>query len=195
MDGAAEDGGAYLEERRGRDAALTQGTRAALATSRASTDVRPPREDRAGERPPLFSVGYAGFASGAELANRLREAGVEVLVDVRARASSRRRGGFAKTALAAALADAGIGYRHAPALGNPPRGRELYRAGRIAEGRALYERQLPEGALEELAALAATRRCALLCVESERASCHRDALIDALRVRGLLAADVIELAP
>ena len=146
---------------------------------------------------PLASVGYAGFARNTDLAARLRAAGVERLIDVRALANSRRRG-FAKTALTAALASAGIEYVHMRALGNPKPGRDLYRSGRVAEGRALFERHLlgeQRGALEELAAQIAERRCALMCVEADPASCHRTAVIDALRSELGLALDVIEITP
>jgi len=117
-------------------------------------------------------VGYAAFTLNADLAAHLRAAGVERLIDVRALASSRRPG-FAKTALSAALAAQGIEYMHMRALGNPKAGRELYRRGRVAEGRALFERHLlgeQRAALAELAHLIAERRCALMCVEAIRRS-------------------------
>jgi len=142
-------------------------------------------------------VGYAAFTLNADLAARLRAAGVERLIDVRALASSRRRG-FAKTALSAALAAQGIEYVHMRALGNPKAGRELYRRGRVAEGRALFERHLlgeQRAALAELAQLIADRRCALMCVEADPALCHRSAVIDALRCELGLLLDVTEIAP
>ena len=145
----------------------------------------------------LGSAGYAGFARNTDLTDALRAAGVQRLIDVRARASSRRRG-FAKSALAAALAAAGIEYMHMRALGNPKAGRDLYHAGRVAEGRALFERHLlgeQRTALEELAVLTGQRRCALLCVEADPAACHRTAIIDALRSALGLELDVVEIAP
>ncbi len=51
----------------------------------------------------------------------LRAAGVARLADVRAVAASRKRG-FSKTALAAGLAEAGIGYTHLRGLGTPKAG-------------------------------------------------------------------------
>ncbi len=144
---------------------------------------------------PVVSVGYAGFARNSDLACRLRSAGVERLIDVRALASSRRRG-FSKTALAGALAAAGIEYVHMRALGNPRPGRELYRAGRVAEGRASFEDHLREqrAALEELAVAIAQRRCALMCACGDPASCHRSAIIDALRSEPGLTLDVIDVS-
>ncbi len=149
------------------------------------------------DRRPLASVGYAAFTLNTDLAARLRAAGVERLIDVRALASSRRRG-FAKTALSAALAAQGIEYVHMRALGNPKAGRELYRCGRVAEGRALFERHLlgeQRVALSELGHLIAERHCALMCVEADPALCHRTAVIDALRSELGLMLDVTEIAP
>ena len=73
----------------------------------------------------------------AEVIARLRTAGVELLVDVRAIAAS-RRAGFSKTLLAASLEEAGIAYLHLRDLGTPKPGREAARAGRVAEMRAIY---------------------------------------------------------
>jgi uncharacterized protein (DUF488 family) len=142
----------------------------------------------------VFSVGYAGFATNTELAARLAASQVAVLVDVRALASSRRRG-FSRTALAEALAGAGVEYVHMRELGNPREGRELYRAGRIAEGRAFFERRLRvEGAaaLTALAALVLDRRCALMCRERDPADCHRTVIVEAL-ARSLGEVRVVEV--
>jgi uncharacterized protein (DUF488 family) len=155
------------------------------------------RLDHVTDSRPLASVGYANFTLNTDMAARLRAAGVESLIDVRALASSRRRG-FAKTALSSALADRGIEYVHMRALGNPKAGRELYRRGAIEEGRALFERHLlgeQRGALEELARVIAQRRCALMCVEADPALCHRTAIIDALRSELGLALEVTEISP
>ena len=75
---------------------------------------------------PLFTTGYEA-ATPARLIATLRDAGVTTLVDVRALANSRRPG-FAKTALSAALAEAGIGYEHLKALGTLAAGRAAMRA-------------------------------------------------------------------
>ena len=52
---------------------------------------------------PLATIGYEASTQDAVIA-RLKAAGVELLVDVRAVAAS-RRAGFSKTVLAASLAD------------------------------------------------------------------------------------------
>ena len=72
--------------------------------------------------PVLATIGYEHASVPGFLA-ALTRAGVEVLVDVRAVASSRRKG-FAKTALAANLETVGIDYLHLRGLGTPAEGRK-----------------------------------------------------------------------
>ncbi|HYG46414.1 MAG TPA: DUF488 domain-containing protein [Allosphingosinicella sp.] len=127
---------------------------------------------------PLFTIGYEGKTQ-AEFLDELRAAGVELLIDVRAVAASRRPG-FSKTALANGLREAGIDYLHLRALGTPADGRQAARAGRVADMRAIYAGQLetPEAALamEQALAEASARPSALLCYEREAPDCHRSML-------------------
>ena len=113
----------------------------------------------------------------------LTGAGVALLADVRALPLSRRPG-FSKTALAAALAEAGIEYRHFKALGTPADGRAAARAGRHAELERIYagQLQLPEAmaAGAQLADLARERHVALLCYERDARVCHRTLLREAM---------------
>ena len=129
---------------------------------------------------PLATIGYEAATQDAVI-DRLKAAGVELLVDVRAVAAS-RRAGFSKTVLAASLAEAGIGYVHLRQLGTPKPGREAARTGRIAEMTAIFEEHLAEPAAQlELAAakeLAAERKIALLCFEADHRGCHRKILAD-----------------
>ena len=137
--------------------------------------------------PTLATIGYEGKTQG-EFLGELEEAGIEVLIDVRAVAASRRPG-FSKTALAGALRERSIDYLHLRALGTPAAGREAARKGRVAEMRAIYADQLetPEAAFafEQVLAAAVDRRAALLCYEREAAGCHRS----------MLAERMIERAP
>ena len=95
----------------------------------------------------LSTIGYEGKTIDEFLAE-LGDAGVELLIDVRAVAASRRPG-FSKSALRAALAERGIDYLHLRALGTPKPGRDAARKGRVAEMHAIYEEQLqtPEAEL------------------------------------------------
>ena len=143
--------------------------------------------------PPLATIGYEQ-ATLDDLIGRLKAAGVELLVDVRAVAASRRPG-FSKTMLGASLEAAGIGYRHLRALGTPKAGREAARAGRTAEMRAIYKAHLeePQAALELDAAteLAAKCRIALLCYEAEACRCHRAIVAD--RISERISCEVVDL--
>ena len=108
---------------------------------------------------------------------KLKHAGVEVLVDVRAVPAS-RRAGFSKRILAASLAQAGIDYVHLRELGTPKAGRDAARKNRTAEMHAIYEEHLQEpGAQLDLARatqIAGERKAALLCFEAEAHRCHRE---------------------
>ncbi len=130
----------------------------------------------------IATIGYAG-ATQDGLITALREADVELLVDVRALANSRRPG-FSKNSLRAASEEAGIGYRHLRQLGTPKEGREAARRGDIAGLNRVYQGQLalPEALAElaELVTLARTSRVCLLCYCAERTKCHRGLLIEGL---------------
>ena len=143
--------------------------------------------------PTIWTIGYEQTTMSAFLA-ALQEAGVGLVADVRAIAASRRPG-FAKNALAANLAEAGIAYRHFRALVTPPEGRAAARALNLPKLKLVYAGQLelPEAiaAGAELAELAHQRRVALLCYEREPACCHRTLLRKAV----LPDCEVLDLFP
>jgi len=131
----------------------------------------------------LATIGYES-ATQADVIERLKTAGVEVLIDVRAVAAS-RRAGFSKTLLAASLNEAGIGYVHLRQLGTPKPGRDAARKGRIAEMHAIFEDHMAEPAAQlELAKateIVREKKTALLCYEADHAVCHRAILADRIR--------------
>lgn len=128
----------------------------------------------------LATIGYEAETQ-ARVIDRLKQAGVEVLVDVRAIAAS-RRAGFSKTLLAASLADAGIDYVHLRALGTPKAGRDAARKGRVAEMRRIFNDHLAEPAaqldLAKAVEIAGSRKAALLCYEHDASCCHRAIVAD-----------------
>lgn len=144
----------------------------------------------------LATIGYEA-ASVPRFLGALRDAGIELLVDVRAVASSRRPG-FAKSRLAANLDGAGIEYLHLRGLGTPADGRAAARAGRHGEMREIFLEHLetPQ-AQDELATLLELvrggRRVCLLCFEADPAHCHRSLVAAALASR--LPVHVEHLAP
>jgi uncharacterized protein (DUF488 family) len=143
--------------------------------------------------PRLATIGYQ-LATQAQVIERLKDAGVEVLIDVRAIASS-RRAGFSKTLLAASLNEAGIAYVHLRQLGTPKPGRDAAHHGRIAEMHAIYHQHLADpGAQKELAEATAIARdapAALLCFEADAAGCHRRIIADLIRAD--LGCEVLDL--
>ena len=130
----------------------------------------------------LSTIGYERATQSAVI-DKLKVAGVEVLIDVRAVAAS-RRAGFSKTTLANSLAEHGIDYVHLRALGTPKAGREAARNGRIDEMHMIFEQQLetPEAQLQlaEAGEIAGKRKAALLCFEADHARCHREIIADRL---------------
>ena len=133
----------------------------------------------------LCTVGYEAATLDQVIA-KLKAAGVEVLIDVRAVAAS-RRAGFSKTILRTTLEANGIAYDHIRALGTPKPGREAARKGRIAEMEAIFADHMatPE-AQDGLAAatrIATDRPAALLCYEADAAGCHRRIVADLIRDR------------
>lgn len=133
----------------------------------------------------LATIGYEAATQDRVIA-LLRDAGVKLLIDVRAVAAS-RRAGFSKTLLGASLNEAGIDYLHLRALGTPKSGREAARAGRISEMEAIFGEHLttPEAQMQLARAteLAAEKPAALLCYEADAARCHRRILAEAIKAR------------
>jgi uncharacterized protein (DUF488 family) len=132
--------------------------------------------------PTIFTIGYEQATQAAVVA-ALREAGVEVLADIRYLPLSRRPG-FSKNSLKAAVEEAGIEYRHFRDLGTPADGRAAARRGDHAELARIYggQLELPEALkqMAELRALAEDKPVCLLCYERNAAVCHRSLLFDAL---------------
>jgi len=130
----------------------------------------------------IWTIGYEQ-ATVDRVTAALRQAGVEVLADIRNLPLSRRPG-FSKSALAAAAREAGIDYRHIKPLGTPAEGRAAARRGDHDALATIYAGQLelPEAmaAMAELRDLAGEKRVALLCYEREASECHRSLLIEAL---------------
>lgn len=131
----------------------------------------------------VSTIGYEN-STVERFLETLRAGGAELLVDVRAVASSRRPG-FAKTALSGNVRSIGIEYLHLRALGTPKDGRIAARGGRHDEMRAIFADHLAtleaQAELHTLADLVrgGTRVC-LLCFEADPEHCHRTLVADAL---------------
>ncbi|TMJ15537.1 MAG: DUF488 domain-containing protein [Alphaproteobacteria bacterium] len=133
----------------------------------------------------LHTIGYEGKTQ-AEFLDELEAAKIELVIDVRAVAASRRPG-FSKTALSNGLAERGIGYLHLRPLGTPSEGRTAARAGKTAEMRRIYAGQLETDeaalAMEQALAAAQEKSSALLCYEKDAPGCHRSMLAERMIAR------------
>jgi len=106
---------------------------------------------------------------------------VKILVDVRDRAQSRKKG-FSKTALSNALEERGIKYLHLKVLGDPKEGREAARAGNWKKFdkiyRAVLKTDAAQNALTEITEIISKERACLLCYERDHTTCHRKYISD-----------------
>ena len=127
-------------------------------------------------RKTLFTIGYEQTPAKSVL-DELEQAGVKLLVDVRAVASSRRPG-FSKSQLAAGLDERGIAYVHLRGLGTPKEGRLAARSGQYDTLQKIYAKHLKTAQakeeLDELSALVTKSGPAcILCYERDHTHCHR----------------------
>jgi uncharacterized protein (DUF488 family) len=144
----------------------------------------------------LFTIGYEK-ATPAAVMGELKHAKIDLLVDTRAVAASRRPG-FSKRQLAAGLDDAGIAYVHLQKLGTPAEGRQAARAGDTDTLWRVYDEHMkkPEAkaALDELIDLVKSgQRIALLCYCRDPKTCHRSRIV--ARVKKRMRVKVEDLIP
>jgi uncharacterized protein (DUF488 family) len=143
----------------------------------------------------VFTVGHSTRPI-AEFIDVLHRYGIELLVDIRTVPGSRRNPQFGQKSLEQSLADAGIRYLHMKSLGGLRRTTEhsINLGWRNASFRGYADyMQTPEfaEAVDELAALAAEQRVAIMCAEAVPWRCHRSLVGDALLVRGIEVIDVL----
>jgi uncharacterized protein (DUF488 family) len=147
----------------------------------------------------FFTIGYEQTPAKAVL-DELEQAGVKLLVDVRAVAASRRPG-FSKNQLATGLDERGISYLHLRGLGTPKEGREAARSGKFDALHKIYARHLKTAqAKEELDELSALVQksgpVCILCYERDHRQCHRQWIAeiiedcDGVRIENLVAKQV-----
>jgi len=145
---------------------------------------------------PLYTIGYEQ-AKPASVLGELKRAKVQILVDTRAVAASRRPG-FSKRQLAAALDEAQIAYIHLQKLGTPAEGRTAARNGDVDALWRIYDKHIKtkdaQDALGELIALIKSgKRIALLCYCRDPKTCHRSRIVANVKKR--IRVDVEDLIP
>jgi uncharacterized protein (DUF488 family) len=137
----------------------------------------------------ILTVGHSNHEEG-EFVELLRGAGVELIADVRRYPGSRRQPHFERTALAAILLEAGIGYRWlGESLGGrrKPLPNSANRAWESDQFRGYADHMASEefaAGLAELEELARGQRVAVMCAEAWWVRCHRRLIADALTARG-----------
>ncbi len=136
----------------------------------------------------LWTIGHSTRA-WEDFVAMLLAARIEVLVDVRRFAGSRRNPQFSGQVMGAALSGSDIDYVPMPDLGGrrPTRADSLNLAWRNASFRGYADyMQTPDyrAARERLAELAQAKRVAVMCAEAMWWQCHRSLIADDFKVTG-----------
>jgi uncharacterized protein (DUF488 family) len=137
----------------------------------------------------ILTVGHSNHEE-QDFLDLLRGAGVELIADVRRYPGSRRQPHFERTALAAVLLEAGIGYRwFGETLGGRrrPLPRSVNDAWESDQFRGYADHMASDefaAGLAELEDLAREQRVAVMCAEAWWIRCHRRLIADALTARG-----------
>jgi uncharacterized protein (DUF488 family) len=133
----------------------------------------------------LNTIGYENSEISDFIAS-VSEAGVDILVDVRDRAQSRKKG-FSKTALSEALGEVGIEYLHLRELGDPKEGRDAARSGQWTKFLKIYGKVLAsdvaQDAMDLIVELSNDKSVCLLCYERDHKTCHRKCITDEIENR------------
>ena len=147
-----------------------------------------PNEYREADAGTLWTIGHSDRGWGVFVA-MLVEARIELLVDVRRFAGSRRYPQFFGETMAAALPPEGVEYLPMPELGGRRKPRQDTRNTAWRNdgfrGYADYMETDPwQEARSRLAGLARGRRTAIMCAEALWWQCHRGLVADDFKARG-----------
>jgi uncharacterized protein (DUF488 family) len=145
----------------------------------------------------VFTIGHSTHPI-EEFLRMLEANRIQRLVDIRTVPGSRHNPQFGEKALAASMDEAGIDYQRLKALGglrHTPAGAPTVNGAwrnRSFRDYADYM-QTPEFAagIDELLALAANQRVAIMCAEAVPWRCHRSLVGDALLARGIRVSDIM----
>jgi uncharacterized protein (DUF488 family) len=137
----------------------------------------------------VFTIGHSTREIGAFIA-LLRGAAVDCVADVRRFPFSRRHPQFSEAALSHALAEAGIGYRHFPALGGRRSARHegsphtLWREPAFRNYADYAETNEFRAAFAALRHFSQEHIVAVMCAEAVWWRCHRRIIADYLIAAG-----------
>lgn len=132
----------------------------------------------------LYTIGYEG-RDVEEFTSRLKDYGIQTLVDVRDIPLSRKKG-FSKTPLAEHLQEEGIEYIHIKKLGSPKPLRDKVREDGDYE--YFYKEyttyiQSQGESVETLYKIVIKNSSCIMCYEREPDSCHRRAVAEEIKKR------------
>ena len=131
----------------------------------------------------INTIGYEGLTVDA-IMERLKEAGIDTLLDVRAVPLSRKPG-FSKNRLSMHLQENGIEYVGLKGLGTPAEGRAAARKGQLSSLRRIFEKHMKtEEAVRDLAhavKVSTSRKACLLCFEHAPSCCHRSIVAEKMK--------------
>jgi uncharacterized protein (DUF488 family) len=136
---------------------------------------------------PLFSVGHSNH-DFTHLLSLLRQAGIQLIADVRSSPYSQWLPHYNRENLEQLLRDNGIEYRYfGDELGGRPRDQRLYdEANRVDYERVRRTSAFQEG-ISGLCRMLQKQRIAMLCSEEDPLDCHRGLMIaPALVQRGIM---------
>lgn len=143
---------------------------------------------------PVMTIGYER-TDPEKFVRALKEAGVDLLVDVRMVPFSHKPG-FSAAPLRQAMETAGIGYLHLQDLGNPKDGRNAAKTGDVDAFHRIYRTQMAtsaaQRAISRLADLSRTHRPCMMCFERDHRDCHRGIVAEALEAKDI---KIIHLLP
>jgi uncharacterized protein (DUF488 family) len=143
----------------------------------------------------LLTIGHSNRPL-REFLDMLKAHGVELLADVRTVPRSRHNPQFNRETLPLALGAEGIGYEHMPGLGGlrHPRKDSPNAGWRNLSFRGYADYMQTDEFrrnLEALLALENIRRTAIMCAEAVPWRCHRSLIADALTIRGIPVAHIM----
>jgi uncharacterized protein (DUF488 family) len=150
--------------------------------------------------PTIFTIGHS-TRTIEEFVALLRQMSVDLLVDVRSIPRSRTNPQFNADALPKALLDAGISYRHLPALGGlrhrkkgaTPSSNTFWRVAAFRNYADYAATEAFRKGLDELRTLARDNCCAIMCAEAVWWRCHRRIIADYLLADGVLVSHIMGL--
>ena len=148
--------------------------------------------------PTIFTIGHS-TRTIEEFVALLRQVVVDLLVDVRSIPRSRTNPQFNADALPEALVDAGISYRHLPALGGlrhrkkgaMPSPNTFWRVAAFRNYADYAATETFRKGLDDLRALARDNCCAIMCAEAVWWRCHRRIIADYLLAEGVAVSHIM----